>query len=98
MLEQILKQCGMVGNLLLSGEDPDKPGHMMSIVYATLFIQYVLVTKLLFSCQTGVTALGYTFKQTHRGYIKDVQEPFIAFANKCICKLYQIVIEDEVNY
>lgn len=81
-LEEIKKETGFVGFIVVGGPEPKFGGDLMimscvpysSCVAATIFI--------IPRAHTGDTGLGLNFGQVHTGWKSGVEEPFLAYLNK----------------
>jgi hypothetical protein len=82
-LEEIERECGLVGFIVVGGPDPKSGGDLMimSCVFFTLIVsrQQLLV---ILRAHTGSTRLGLDFSQAHSGWKTHIEEPFLTYLNK----------------
>jgi hypothetical protein len=86
MLEQVEKECGMVGMVLLGGPEPRQGGKVVVVRYESDFNR-LSRTNHSTSYQSGKTPLGYDFSQSCSDWKRNIEGPFVTFINKVFSKL-----------
>ena len=81
-MDEILKECGLVGFIVVGGPDPKCSGDLMimSCILFTLPVsrqRFLIVSR----AQSGSTKLGLNFSQVHGGWKTQIEEPFISYIN-----------------
>jgi len=89
MLEQVEKECGMVGTVLLGGPEPRRGGKVVVVRYEYIFLLWEVKSWLIHSTSyhSRRTPRGYDFSQSLEDWKKTIENPFIAFVNKVFSKL-----------
>jgi len=82
VLEEIQKEYGLVGFVIVGGPEPKCGGDLMimSCVLFTLSVsrqQFLIISR----AHTGTTSLGLNFSQAHSGWRTHIEEPFLAYLN-----------------
>jgi hypothetical protein len=88
MLEQVEKECGMVGTVLLGGPEPRRGGKVVVVRYAYVSdLGKLSRANYSTSYHSGRTPLGYDFSQSLEDWKKTIENPFVTFVNKVFSKL-----------